>query len=499
MDRRELYMNIALAIKYRPKSFDDLIGQESVSRTLSLALDSDRLGHAYLFSGLRGSGKTSTARIFAKALVCDNAPTSKPCGVCKNCLATVENSHIDIIEMDGASNRKIDDIRDIIEDTKYPPSMAKFKIFIIDEVHMLTKEAFNALLKTLEEPPSYVKFILATTDPLKLPPTILSRTQHFRFNKIPKNDIIHHLKHILALENVIFEDDALDIISRSGGGSLRDTLTLIDQAIIYSNYNLTKNSVVDMLGLLNPSVIEEIFETILDRDRDKLLSLIRNIEDFDSEMIIEESIHHLKNRLYNGDLDNLLIDRFFYIASNTKSLLAINADQFFAITLMYMKMLEATNILSIEDMIEELRHTTPTKKIEAKEVSIVKKDNFEILIDRLYQREKDLGDAFKNGIFFDSIRDDENGNKVINLINCIKNLNKKSQDIIKNYGGYIKAIILEIYKIDNIKWLQCPNQTNQEIKQNKSQGSDNILHNPFVLEAINIFEAKTETIKVRDV
>jgi len=180
-------LSLALARKYRPATFDDLIGQDSVSQTLSLALDGNRLSHAYLFSGLRGSGKTSTARIFAKALLCEEGTTSHPCGLCTHCVMAAENRHMDIIEMDAASNRGIDDIKDLIEHTKYKPSSARYKIFIIDEVHMLTTQAFNALLKTLEEPPDFVKFILATTDPLKLPATILSRTQHFRFKKIPQN------------------------------------------------------------------------------------------------------------------------------------------------------------------------------------------------------------------------------------------------------------------------------------------------------------------------
>ncbi|MEA3433523.1 MAG: DNA polymerase III subunit gamma/tau, partial [Campylobacterota bacterium] len=220
-------MSLALARKYRPATFDDLIGQEAVSQTLSLALDGNRLSHAYLFSGLRGSGKTSTARIFAKALLCEKGAASHPCGTCTHCVMAAESRHMDIIEMDAASNRGIDDIKDLIEHTKYKPSSARYKIFIIDEVHMLTNQAFNALLKTLEEPPDFVKFILATTDPLKLPATILSRTQHFRFKKIPQNLVLKHLEHILHLENIEYEVEALDIIARSGAGSLRDSLTLM--------------------------------------------------------------------------------------------------------------------------------------------------------------------------------------------------------------------------------------------------------------------------------
>lgn len=254
-----------LALKYRPKRFEDLVGQSTISQTLSLALDSNRLSHAYLFSGLRGSGKTSTARIMAKALLCSNGPTSKPCETCENCQSANANRHLDIIEMDAASNRGIDDIKDLIEHTKYKPSSARFKVFIIDEVHMLTTQAFNALLKTLEEPPSFVKFILATTDPLKLPATILSRTQHFRFNKISNADVIHHLSHILNEENIDYETDALEILSRSGQGSLRDTLTLLDQAIIFSKGKINTISVVEMLGLIEPKVMDEIFDIVLNK------------------------------------------------------------------------------------------------------------------------------------------------------------------------------------------------------------------------------------------
>ena len=238
-------MGKVLALKYRPKRFEDLIGQETISQTLSRALDSDRLSHAYLLSGLRGSGKTSTARIMSKSLLCIDGPTSKPCETCEHCQSANSSKHLDIIEMDAASNRGIDDIKDLIEHTKYKPSSARYKVFIIDEVHMLTTQAFNALLKTLEEPPEFVKFILATTDPLKLPPTILSRTQHFRFNKIKDNDVMHHLSHILNEEGIDYEPEALRVLTRCGGGSLRDTLTLLDQAIIFSKGKVSVAAVTD--------------------------------------------------------------------------------------------------------------------------------------------------------------------------------------------------------------------------------------------------------------
>lgn len=348
-----------LARKYRPKSFNDLVGQDTITQTLSLALDSDRLAHAYLLSGLRGSGKTSTARIFAKALVCDQGPSSQPCETCTHCIMANEGRHIDIVEMDAASSRKIDDIRDLIEQTKYKPASARFKIFIIDEVHMLTKEAFNALLKTLEEPPAFVKFILATTDPLKLPATILSRTQHFRFKRIPDKDIINHLAHILNLENIGFEPPALNIIARSGAGSLRDSLTLLDQAIIYSKNFVDVNTVTSMLDLVDPQKLADLFAAVFAKDRNKLLEFVKDFSDHEASMVIDEIIAFLKERLFAQDdinFSTLVIERFFRILSEGKSLIAINADGSFVLSLIFFKMLEALKIKDIDAMIQSLEN-----------------------------------------------------------------------------------------------------------------------------------------------
>ena len=346
-----------LARKYRPSNFDELIGQETISQTLSLALDSNRLSHAYLFSGLRGSGKTSTARIFAKALICQEGMSHQPCGVCSNCKMAIDGRHMDIIEMDGASSRKIDDIRDLIEQTKYKPAAARYKIFIIDEVHMLTKEAFNALLKTLEEPPEYVKFILATTDPLKLPATILSRTQHFRFKSIATKKIIDHLAHILHLEQIEYESDALEILARSGSGSLRDTLTLLDQAIIYSKNHVDVRTVTDMLGLVDPKFIADIFTAIFAKDYAQIVSYTKTLEDYEAEMVVDELIAYLKERMYNQDalFSTLVLDRFFRVLSDSKSLFAINADGSFVLSLVFFKMIEALRIKEIDQMIESMQ------------------------------------------------------------------------------------------------------------------------------------------------
>jgi len=349
-------VSLALARKYRPATFDDLIGQESVSQTLSLALDGNRLSHAYLFSGLRGSGKTSTARIFAKALLCEKGTTSHPCGVCTHCVMAAENRHMDIIEMDAASNRGIDDIKDLIEHTKYKPSSARYKIFIIDEVHMLTPQAFNALLKTLEEPPDFVKFILATTDPLKLPATILSRTQHFRFKKIPQNLVLKHLEHILNLENVGYEKEALDIIARSGAGSLRDSLTLLDQAIVYSKNHVDMATVTGMLGIIEPSLLDALLNDILKKDKNKILAFIKLAADYEAEMILDELTLYLKELLLtqSSKFSAMIIERFFRVIADSKSLLALGSDGEFVLTLTLFKMMEALEIKDINMMIRSL-------------------------------------------------------------------------------------------------------------------------------------------------
>ena len=336
----------ALALKYRPKSFYELIGQEAIKENLIHALDSGRLGHAYLFSGLRGSGKTSSARIFAKDLLCERGVGSHACESCASCISANEGRHMDIIEMDAASHRKIEDIRDLIEQTRYAPVSGRFKIFIIDEAHMLTKEASNAFLKTLEEPPAYIKFILATTDPLKLPATILSRTQHFRFKAISHELIVKHLEDILIKEQISFESDALKIIARSGSGSLRDTLTLLDQAIIFCGGTISTHGVTDMLGLLDPRRIDEILSTAQKGSHEELCALIKSLEDSDAEMIINELIASLKERFLEPrhEFSLLIFERFFKILSEAKNMLGSGADPVFVLYIALFSMRNAFDI-----------------------------------------------------------------------------------------------------------------------------------------------------------
>ncbi len=347
-----------LALKYRPKHFSELVGQESVAKTLSLALDNQRLANAYLFSGLRGSGKTSSSRIFARALMCEEGPKSVPCDTCPQCQSALNNHHIDIIEMDGASNRGIDDVRNLIEQTRYRPSFGRYKIFIIDEVHMFTTEAFNALLKTLEEPPSHVKFLLATTDALKLPATILSRTQHFRFKKIPENSVISHLKTILEKEQVSYETSALEKLAHSGQGSLRDTITLLEQAINYCDNAITESKVAEMLGAIDRSVLEDFFQSLINQDEARLQERYAILENYETESVLEEMMLFLKAKLLSPDSYSiLLIERFFKIIMSGLSLLKEGANASFVLLLLKMKFKEALKLKALDDAILELEQS----------------------------------------------------------------------------------------------------------------------------------------------
>lgn len=407
----------ALAIKYRPKTFDELIGQDTVSASLKYALNHGRLAHAYLFSGLRGSGKTSSARIFSRALVCEKGPTAMPCGECAQCEAALEGKHIDIIEMDAASHRGLEDIQDLIEQTKYAPSMARFKIFIIDEVHMLTPQAANALLKTLEEPPEYVKFILATTDPLKLPATVLSRTQHFRFKQIAQREILQHLENILQKEGVKFEKEALKLIARSGQGSLRDTLTLLDQAIIFSHSEITASKIAQMLGFLDPEQIKSFYTLILSRDRERVLEFLKELQDYEASSVIDEMIFYLKESFFakSNEFSMLMYERFFRILSRAKTMLSSCDDNAFVLCVMAFMMIEASNLKQIDEAIEDesrsAQSASATNAVNSAPLPNIKtppraQNPYDKLCAAIYERDYTLGECFSKNTHFISF---ENG------------------------------------------------------------------------------------------
>ncbi|MBD3651230.1 MAG: DNA polymerase III subunit gamma/tau, partial [Alcanivorax sp.] len=251
-----------LARKYRPRTFDELVGQEHVSRALTHALDQDRLHHAYLFTGTRGVGKTTIARILSRCLNCEEGVSSRPCGVCPTCEEIGEGRFVDLIEVDAASRTKVEDTRELLENVQYAPTRGRYKVYLIDEVHMLSAHSFNALLKTLEEPPPHVKFLLATTDPQRLPVTVLSRCLQFSLKALPAEQIAGHLKALLEREMIRFEEPALLALGRAAQGSMRDALSLTDQAISFGGEQLSAQSVSAMLGTVDRGHVHTLLEAL---------------------------------------------------------------------------------------------------------------------------------------------------------------------------------------------------------------------------------------------
>jgi DNA polymerase-3 subunit gamma/tau len=280
-----------LALKYRPDNFDNLIGQEVLVKTITNAINTNRIANAFLLTGIRGVGKTTTARIIARVLNCVGADgkgsaTPTPCGVCSNCTSIKEDRHPDVMEMDAASRTGVDDIREIIDSARYLPTMARYKIYIIDEVHMLSKNAFNALLKTLEEPPSHVKFIFATTEIRKIPITILSRCQRFDLRRIDNETLVPFLANIAEKENTEIEKGALEMIANASEGSVRDSLSLLDQAISHSNSKVTTEMARDMLGLADKTKIIDIFDNIAKGDAAAALSILKELYDASADPVL---------------------------------------------------------------------------------------------------------------------------------------------------------------------------------------------------------------------
>ncbi|OOG42351.1 DNA polymerase III subunit gamma/tau [Rhodanobacter sp. C06] len=261
-----------LARKWRPRKFAELVGQEHVVRALTNALDTGRMHHAYLFTGTRGVGKTTIARIFAKSLNCERGESADPCGECAVCTAVDEGRFVDLLEIDAASNTGVDDVREVIENAQYAPSRGRFKVYLVDEVHMLSKPAFNALLKTLEEPPPHVKFLLATTDPQKLPVTVLSRCLKFNLKRHLPEQIASHMRHILGAENIAYEDAAIEELARGADGSMRDGLSLLDQAIAYGGGALRADDVRIMLGSVASGQVLGVLDALADGDGTRLLA-----------------------------------------------------------------------------------------------------------------------------------------------------------------------------------------------------------------------------------
>lgn len=304
-------MHKALYRVYRPQKFEDVVGQEHITKTLRNQIENNNIGHAYLFSGTRGTGKTSTAKIFARAVNCLESIEQEPCNECEVCKDILHDNIMDVVEIDAASNNSVDDIRELRENVKYSPTKAKYKVYIIDEVHMLSQGAFNALLKTLEEPPSYVIFILATTEPHKIPATILSRCQRFDFKRVTVKDITSRMKKICVEENIDVEEKALNLIARNSQGALRDALSILDQCISFGDNKIEYKDVVELLGTVNVEQLFDLAQYIINQDTKESLKILNEfiVWGKDIRNLINDLIDHFRNLMIckvSTDLDEII-------------------------------------------------------------------------------------------------------------------------------------------------------------------------------------------------
>ncbi len=364
---------LVIARKYRPQTFEDVLGQDHISTTLKNAITMNRIAHAYLFTGPRGVGKTSMARIFAKALNCKNGPTVSPCGKCQACQEIEGSRSLDVLEIDGASNRGIDEIRALRENVKFAPALGKFKIYIIDEVHQITTDGFNALLKTLEEPPAHVKFIFATTSANKVPATILSRCQRFDFRRIPTQVIVEALKEISKKEKIKIDDDALTVIAKFADGGLRDSESILDQVASSTDGKINSKDVMESLGSLEEEELFGIMDALAEHDAKSALLILNGVleKGKDASLFMEKLLEHTRNLLFLNISEDLaaLVDA----TESYKKLLAKQKSRFtkedlfyfFSVithTLQIMKRFEMKRI-PLEIALIKLAHKAPMEDI----------------------------------------------------------------------------------------------------------------------------------------
>ena len=531
---------LVLARKWRPQNFEDVIGQSHVTRTLKNAIKSGRVAHALIFSGPRGVGKTSVARIVAKALNCSKGPTPFPCNSCRICSEITSGYCVDVSEIDGASNRGIDEIRQLKEEIRFQPVLARYKIYIIDEVHMLTNEAFNALLKTLEEPPPHAYFIFATTEPRKIPETIHSRCQHFEFKRLTEDDLSRHLLNITKKEGFDFSKEAIQVIARQARGSVRDSLSLLDQVIAYGAK--TYEEICEALGVAGPSTLEELSISILSGDVEKVLSLVSKLynmgidllglandllkflrdisiikkvqekEAMDLTKFDEKRIESLKNIF--SSIDELHILNAMNKLALSMEELNKSLDPKLSLEITLLQICAQPSLSQIDELIEKLDnileiYESGNVKIEDKKSSSVKELNKEEKIDdnnkkQLIERWEEFIDYVRSkrpqlGSLFDAckeIKEDENGNFIIKCSQDFKGQmlcdREKAKEINLLANSFFNSNISLSFELDESQ--NSTSKVNDFDGQGGVNPRDELIKTPLVQEAINIFQARISNV-----
>lgn len=380
----------AIYRKFRPKTFDDVIGQEHVTNTIKNQILNNNIAHAYLFSGIRGTGKTSTAKIFARAVNCINSKDGNPCNECEICKSILDETNLDVIEMDAASNNSVEDIRDLREKVKFMPVRSKYKVYIIDEVHMLSKGAFNALLKTLEEPPEHLLFILATTEPHKIPATILSRCQRFDLKRLLVNDIVNNMKKICSEIDIEVEEKALKLIAGNADGAMRDALSILDRCITFGYKKIDYEMVLNLLGTVNYETIIKTAEAIVDKNIENVMNIIDDVLNQGKELtlFLEDLIVHFRNLLIvktTKSSNNILKTIDEVVESLKKQSSKLDTDEI----IMYIKELSETQL-------ECKRALNPRVLFEAKLIKIMQNKNIND-VSSLIKRIEKLETAIRDG------------------------------------------------------------------------------------------------------
>ncbi|WP_425446853.1 DNA polymerase III subunit gamma/tau [Dethiothermospora halolimnae] len=412
--------------RFRPRNFEELLGQEHVITTLKNQIINDNIAHAYLFTGTRGTGKTSTAKLFSRAVNCLNNEDGNPCNDCEVCKGILDNSIMDVVEMDAASNNSVDDIRELREKVKYPPSKGRYKVYIIDEVHMLSKGAFNALLKTLEEPPKHLIFILATTEPQKLPATIRSRCQRFDFHRISSEYIIENMQDICDKLGVSADIKALNLIARNADGAMRDALSILDQCISFTDESLTYDYVLTVLGIVNNQLIFDLCDNILNKDLDNALKAVEDIvnKGKDINQFIKDLIVHFRDLMIVKSSKNVN-----HIIDGTDEFIDRLKNQG-----------KNTNLSTITKCINILSEAENESKWSSQprivlEISIIKlcDNNNELTIEGLLERINKLENVIKSGNITINNKKKTNGNKKSIVKKEAINSEEKKEEAIENH------------------------------------------------------------------